>query len=55
LEQYRKNPDAFDNQGYLKNAPSPEIRQQIIDKRIRHLQTESDALEKGIRDLGGTP
>lgn len=39
LEAYKANPDAFDNQGILKNA-SPEIRQRIIEGRVRHLENE---------------
>jgi hypothetical protein len=40
LSDYRANPDAFDNLGLLKNAPTLEIRQRIIDGRIRHLELE---------------
>ena len=40
LEAYKANPDAFDNKGFLKNAPTPQIRQNIIDARIRHLEGE---------------
>jgi RHS repeat-associated core domain len=35
LQDYINNPDAHDNQGILKNAPTPEIRQRIIDGRIK--------------------
>ena len=55
LEAYRRDPDAFDNKGFLKNAPNEEIRNRIIQGRIRHLETEIRAFEKGIRDAGGTP
>lgn len=37
LAAYRADPDSFDNKGLLENAPTPEIRQRIIDGRIRHL------------------
>jgi hypothetical protein len=40
LEAYQADPDAYDNLGYLENAPSDEIRQQIIQGRIQHLQNE---------------
>jgi hypothetical protein len=54
LADYIRNPDAFDNQGLLRNAPTPEIRQRIIDGRIRHLQNEIDAFQRQIdRILGG--
>jgi len=40
LEAYKKNPDAFDNLGILKNASTPEKRQVIIDGRVKHLEDE---------------
>ncbi|KFA90736.1 hypothetical protein Q664_26850 [Archangium violaceum Cb vi76] len=52
---YKANPDAFDNQGILRNAPSPAVRQRIINGRIKHLEDEIRAFEKAIRDLGGEP
>ncbi len=55
LADYKANPDAFDNQGILRNAPSPEVRQRIINGRIKHLEDEIRAFEKAIRDLGGEP
>jgi hypothetical protein len=55
LVDYKANPDAFDNQGILKNAPSSEVRQRIINGRIKHLEDEIRAFEKAIRDLGGEP
>jgi hypothetical protein len=51
LENYIKNPDAYDNQGLLKNAPSPEIRQRIIDGRVKHLQKEIKTFEENIRKI----
>jgi len=45
LEDYKANPDAYDNKGILKNA-SPERRQSIINGRVRHLQREIDAFRK---------
>ncbi|WNG15729.1 hypothetical protein [Cystobacter fuscus] len=55
LADYKANPDAFDNQGILRKAPSPEVRQRIINGRIKHLEDEIRAFEKNIRDLGGAP
>ncbi len=54
LEAYKRNPDAFDNQGFLRNAPSQEVREQIIQGRIRHLEQEIRNFEQQIgRLLGG--
>ncbi|KAA9156455.1 hypothetical protein FPZ12_027600 [Amycolatopsis acidicola] len=53
LSKYRENPDAYDNQGILKNAPTPEIRQRIIDGRIRHLETEISTFKQQINDILG--
>lgn len=55
LADYLKNPDAFDNQGLLRNAPTPEIRQRIIDGRVRHLEQEIKAFQDQIDNiLGGS-
>ena len=52
LYAYRANPDAFDNLGYLERAPSPEIRQRIIDGRTGHLETEiRDSRTRSTRSL----
>lgn len=51
LTEYIKNPDAFDNQGYLKNAPTPEIRERSIQGRIKHLEQEINAFEKALEKL----
>jgi RHS repeat-associated protein len=40
LADYRRNPDAMDNQGRLANARSPAERQQIIQGRERALQQQ---------------
>jgi hypothetical protein len=50
LEAYKKNPEAFDNLGYLQNAPSAEVRNQIINARIRHLEHEIANFEKQIAE-----
>jgi RHS repeat-associated protein len=55
LQDYIKNPDAYDNQDVLKNAPTPEIRQKMIEGRVRKLESEIRGFEKGIKDLGGDP
>jgi hypothetical protein len=46
LNDYTANPDAYDNEGILKNAPNPEIRQKIIQGR-------RGALEKQIKKQRG--
>lgn len=53
LDAYRRDPDAFDNLGYLERAPSPEIRQRIIDGRIRHLENEINTFQDQIDKLLG--
>jgi len=40
LSDYRRNPDAMDNQGRLANARNPAERQQIIQGRERALQQQ---------------
>ena len=50
LEDYKANPDALDNQGILKNA-SPEVRQRIINGRIRHLENEIQNFRNQIQML----
>ncbi|WP_165367878.1 hypothetical protein [Phytoactinopolyspora endophytica] len=53
MNAYRANPDAFDNQGLLARSPTPEIRQWIIDGRIRHLKTEIHGFQNQIDKLLG--
>jgi hypothetical protein len=53
LAAYRANPDAFDNQGFLRNAPSPEVRKRIVDGRIRHLEGEIANFQRQIATLQG--
>lgn len=48
LEDYKANPDAFDNKGFLKNAPTDEIRERIINGRIKHLEDEIKAFRKAL-------
>ena len=51
LEDYLKNPDAYDNQGFLKNATSDEIRQRIIEGRTHHLLSEIENFQNQIDAL----
>jgi RHS repeat-associated protein len=53
LDAYRRDPDAFDNQGLLKNAPSDEARQRIIQGRIRHLENEIRTFQRRLDQLRG--
>ena len=53
LEAYRANPAAYDNLGILERAPTAEIRQSIIDGRIRHLTNEIKAFQDQIDKLLG--
>ncbi len=53
LEAYRADPYAYDNLGILENAPTAEIRQSIIDGRIRHLENEIRAFQGQIDKLLG--
>jgi hypothetical protein len=48
LKNYKKDPFKFDNQGLLKNAPSEQIRQKIIDARVAHLEQEIQAFYHNI-------
>ncbi len=40
LEKYKQNPLKYDNLGLLKNAPSEQVKQKIIESRIAHLEKE---------------
>lgn len=53
LDDYRANPDEYDNLGILGRAPTPEIRQRIIDGRIRRLETEIQTFQDQIDKLLG--
>ncbi|ETT03587.1 hypothetical protein [Providencia alcalifaciens] len=54
LVAYRRNPESFDNQGHLKNAPNDIVRQRIIDGRIRHLEQEIKTFQKNINQINNT-
>ena len=53
LEAYKADQDAFDNLGILGRAPTDQIRQSIIDGRIRHLTNEIQAFQDQIDKLLG--
>lgn len=52
LAAYRANPDAYDNKGILAGA-SPEVRQRIIEGRVRHLEQEIANFQNQINALRG--
>ncbi len=51
LEAYKANPDEFDNKGILKDAPNAEVRQRIIDGRIKHLEHEIQTFQNQVDTL----
>lgn len=51
LKDYMADPDKYDNQGWLRNAPSAEIRQKIINGRINHLQKEIGTWQRKIEEF----
>jgi hypothetical protein len=53
LEKYKKDPHAFDNQGILRNAPNEQVRQQIIESRIAHLEREIQTFYNNIAKIIG--
>lgn len=53
LEKYKKDPLAFDNQGILRNAPSEQVRRQIIEARIAHLEREIQTFYNNILKIIG--
>jgi hypothetical protein len=52
LADYLKNPDAYDNKGFLKNA-SPELRQKIIESRIKSLAGQIENFTQQLEKLTG--
>jgi hypothetical protein len=44
---------AYDNDGRLRNAPTPAIREAIIRGRIRHLETEIASFRRQIEQRKG--
>ena len=53
LAEYKADPDAFDNLGYLKNAPSQQVRERIINGRVRHLQQEINTFQDQLNKILG--
>jgi hypothetical protein len=51
LKDYEEDPDAYDNKGFLKNAPNEDVRESIIQKRIEHLQDEINNFKNQISQL----
>ena len=47
LSDFKDNPDKFDNKGFLKNA-SPELRDKIINSRIKSLEGQIGTFRKDI-------
>ncbi|MER7763679.1 polymorphic toxin-type HINT domain-containing protein [Streptomyces sp. NPDC097619] len=54
LRDYLANPDAYDNKGFLKNAPNEEVRQRIIEGRARHLRKEIRTFHENIAKITGS-
>jgi hypothetical protein len=52
LDDYIADPDAYDNLGILQGK-TPEVRQRIIDGRVRHLQTEINTFQSNINKILG--
>ncbi|MGI8310683.1 putative T7SS-secreted protein [Saccharopolyspora hattusasensis] len=48
LEAYKRDPEAYDNKGFLKNAPNDEVRQKIFDTRVGHLEKEIQTFRDNI-------
>lgn len=58
LDDFKRDPDAHDNRDFLKNAPSQETRERIIEGRIRNLERQIENFQKQIDDIlgsGGSP
>ncbi|TAA43489.1 RHS repeat domain-containing protein [Pseudoxanthomonas winnipegensis] len=57
LREYRSDPMKYDNKGFLRNAP-PNIKENIIDGRIRNLENQINNFRKQYMDClaknGGT-
>ncbi|RSB20964.1 hypothetical protein EGK68_26225 [Enterobacter cloacae] len=51
MNAYKRNPDAYDNRGFLKDAKDAKddkMRKSIIDGRIKHLEKEIKAFQNDI-------
>jgi uncharacterized protein YhaN len=52
LSDFKANPDAFDNKGFLENA-SPERRSEIIESRVRSLEHQIQNFRNQIDNIFG--
>lgn len=53
LLAYIRSPESYDNKGLLTRAPSAEVRQRIIDGRVRHLMREIEEFQSQIDRIAG--
>ena len=51
LEKYKQNPMKYDNKGFLKNAPTEQVKQKIMNTRITHLEKEIQTFYNNIVKL----
>ncbi len=51
LEEYKRNPQQYDNKGIYRNAPSQEIRDKIYRGRIEALQKQIEKQEGELRKI----
>lgn len=51
LAEYIKDPLKYDNKAFLTNAPNDNVRQQIIQSRVNHLQKEIQTFRENIRKI----
>lgn len=51
LTKYSINPSKYDNTGILKNAPTQQIRNNIIESRKQHLKHEIKTFHKNINNI----
>ncbi len=51
LDDYKNNPDGFDNKGRLKNAKNEEERKKIIQGRINRLEKEIKKFDTQIKQI----
>ncbi|MEM6321537.1 MAG: hypothetical protein AAF960_28015, partial [Bacteroidota bacterium] len=50
IEDFKANPDAFDNKGVLKDA-APELREKIIQGRIKSLEKQIKGQRENLRKV----
>lgn len=51
VEDYKKNPDAHDNKGYLKNAPNTQERERRYNRRIEILENQIKGFYDRAKEL----